>query len=117
LTKKIHSQPKTSVMKPPRSRPAAPPPAATAVQAATAWSRSRPSVKMVVMIESAAGAVVAAPRPWRARETTSISGETEKPQESEAVVKTASPATKVLLLPHRSDTLPDRSKKPAKNNT
>jgi hypothetical protein len=69
---------------------------------------------MVVMIESAAGAVVAAPG---RRETTSISGETERPQESEAAVKTASPATKVLLLPHRSATLPDRSKKPAKNNT
>jgi hypothetical protein len=104
-------------MKPPRSNPAAPPPAATAVQAATARSRSRPSAKMVVMIESAAGAVVAAPSPWKARETTIISLETERPQQREAAVKTASPTTKVLLLPHRSATLPAKSKKPAKNNT
>ena len=63
MTKKIHSHPSTSVIRPPRTNPAAPPPAATAVHNPIAKLRSRPSEKIVEMMERAAGATIAAPRP------------------------------------------------------
>jgi hypothetical protein len=61
--KKIQAHPRLSVMKPPRTSPAAPPPAATAVHTPMARFRSRPPGKVVEMMESAAGATMAAPRP------------------------------------------------------
>jgi hypothetical protein len=70
---------------------------------------------MVVMIASAAGAVVAAPSPWMARYYKHLRGDREAATKGSH--REDSPATKILLLPLRSATLPDRSKKPAKNKT
>ena len=50
--------------RPPRSTPAAAPKPPTAPQTPSAMFRSRPSAKVVIRIASAAGEIVAAPRPW-----------------------------------------------------
>ena len=57
---------------PPKSTPAAPPPAATALQTPSARARAVGSRKLVVRIVSVAGARTAPPSPWRARAVTSI---------------------------------------------
>ena len=67
LMKKIHSQLRRSVKMPPSSTPAAAPKPPTAPQTPRAMFRSRPSRKVVVRIDSAAGEMTAAPRPCRAR--------------------------------------------------
>ena len=63
LTKKIHSQPRYLVRTPPASTPTAAPEPPIAPQIPSALFRSAPSSKVVVMIESAAGVMIAAPRP------------------------------------------------------
>ena len=67
LTNRIQRQPSASVMMPPRSTPAAPPAPPIAPQMPTARLRSRPSLKVVVRIDSDAGAITAPPSPWIAR--------------------------------------------------
>ena len=67
LTQSTHSHPRPSVRMPPSSTPAAPAEPATAPQAPSALLRSAPSLKSVVTIESAAGEMIAAPRPCAAR--------------------------------------------------
>ena len=67
FTSSTHSQPRYSVSTPPSSTPAAPPAPATAPQTPRALLRSAPSAKVVVTIASAAGEMMAAPRPWSAR--------------------------------------------------
>ena len=67
LTKKIHDQLSASVSTPPSSTPAAAPKPPTAPQTPSAMLRSRPSVNVVERIESAAGEMMAAPRPCTAR--------------------------------------------------
>ena len=61
--KKIHSQLSRSVKIPPRRTPAAAPNMPTAPQTPSAMLRSRPSRKVVIRIERAAGEMTAAPRP------------------------------------------------------
>ena len=63
LTKKIHSQPRYFVSTPPASTPTAAPPPPIAPQIPSALFRSAPSSNVVMMIESAAGEMIAAPRP------------------------------------------------------
>src|SRR5437899_1427883 len=53
--KKTQRQESVSVSRPPSSSPTAPPPAAIALQIPSALVRSRPSEKVVITIESAAG--------------------------------------------------------------
>ena len=65
FTKKIHSQLSRSVRTPPSRTPATAPNAPTAPQAPSALLRSLPSANVVVRIESAAGVMIAAPRPWK----------------------------------------------------
>ena len=67
LTNSTHSQPAYWVRMPPSSTPAAPPEPATAPQTPSARLRSAPSAKVVVTSDSAAGEMIAAPRPWTAR--------------------------------------------------
>ncbi len=57
LTKKIHGHEKYWVSAPPRTRPIAAPPIAIAAQTPSALARSAPSLKVVEMIESAAGEI------------------------------------------------------------
>jgi hypothetical protein len=63
LTKKIHSQLSRSVRTPPSRTPATAPKAPTAPHAPSALLRSLPSAKVVIRIDSAAGEMIAAPRP------------------------------------------------------
>ena len=66
FTKKIIRQSANSVSSPPARTPIAAPAPPTAPQAASAFAFAWPW-KQVVMIESAAGESIAAPRPWPAR--------------------------------------------------
>lgn len=79
-----------------------------------ALARSVGSVKVVMMIESAAGAMIAPPNPCTARAATSNACEPASPQKSEASVKRASPTMNTRLRPKRSPALPPRSRKPPK---
>ena len=114
LTKKIHGHERNSTRSPPASRPAAAPPVAIAAQTPIALFRSGPSAKVVVMIESAAGEISAAPRPWSPRQRMSTVDESASPFSSEATVKTTMPARKTRLRPSRSPARPPRSRKPPK---
>ena len=63
LMKKTQRQESVSVRIPPSTNPAAPPPAAIALQTPSAFVRSLPSANVVVMMASAAGETSAAPSP------------------------------------------------------
>ena len=97
---------------PPSSRPKAPPPAAIALQTPSAFVRSSPSAKVVVMIESAAGETSAPPRPWSARAPTSQPSDVASPLSSEAAEKIATPARNSRRRPNRSPARPPSSRKP-----
>ena len=58
------------------------------------------------MIESVAGFISAAPTPWSTRAAISSSLESARPHQSEAIVKTAMPTTKISRRPYASATLP-----------
>ncbi len=76
---------------PPRSTPNAPPAPAMAPQMLSALFRSRPSSKVTVRMESAAGDRMAAPSPWTARAITSQPELVASPQKREATVNSATP--------------------------
>ena len=114
LTKKIHGHEKYSVSTPPRSRPIAAPPVAIPAQTPIAFVRCGPSGKVVVRIESAAGATKAAPRPCRPRPTISNSGVFANPFRSEATVKMTTPTRNTRLRPRMSPARPPSSRKPPK---
>ena len=78
--KKIHSQPKYFVSTPPASTPTAAPAPPSAPQIPSALLRSAPSSKVVMTIESAAGEMIAAPRPWTARAPIRTPSELARPQ-------------------------------------
>ena len=63
LMKKTQRHESVSVRIPPSTNPAAPPPAAIALQTPSAFVRSLPSANVVVMMASAAGETSAAPSP------------------------------------------------------
>ena len=58
------------------------------------------------MIESVAGFMSAAPAPWSTRAAISSSPESARPHQSEALVNTAMPMTKISRRPYASATLP-----------
>ena len=110
--KKIHDQASELVRKPPSRTPAAAPLPETAPQTPSATLRSRPSAKVVVRIDSAAGASSAPPRPWVARKVISEPADQAKPASSELTVKSATPAMKRRRRPSRSAMRPPSSRKP-----
>src|SRR5581483_7254449 len=112
LTKKIHSQPRYFVSTPPASTPTAAPPPPIAPQIPSALLRSAPSSNVVVMIDSAAGEMIAAPSPCTARAATRTPPAHARPHSSEASVKTATPTRKTRRRPSRSAALPPRRRKP-----
>ena len=112
LTKKIHSQPNALVRTPPSSAPAAAPLPAIPPQMPRARLRSRPSVKVVARMDSAAGESKAPPKPWTARNAISDPSDQARPHMSEAPVKTASPVMKIRRRPNRSARRPPSSRKP-----
>ena len=114
LTKKIHSQERASVSTPPSRTPAAAPKPPTAPQTPSAMFRCRPSANVVIRIASAAGEIVAAPRPWIARAPISEASDQASPQRSEPIVKTTSPIMKIRRRPRMSAVRPPSSRKPPK---
>ncbi len=97
---------------PPSSRPKAPPPAAIAPQTPSAFVRSGPSGKVVVMIESAAGETSAPPRPCRPRNAISWPELVARPLSRLATANTSVPAMKIFLRPTMSAARPPSSRKP-----
>ena len=85
LTKKIQFQLRRSVRTPPSSTPATAPNAPTPPHAPSAAFRSFPSAKVVIRIESAAGVMIAAPSPWKARAPIRGPSPQANPETSEAV--------------------------------
>lgn len=114
LTKKIHSQPAYSVRMPPSSSPTAPPAPAMEPHTASARLRSGPSRKVTVMIASAVGEMIAAPRPWMPRAMISTSCERASPHSGEAAVKTTNPTRNSRTRPSRSPSRPPSSRNPPK---
>jgi hypothetical protein len=112
LMKKIHSQPNPSVSGPPTSDAAVPPRPPTAPQTARALFRSASRVKVVSTSESAAGAMIAADRPWTARAAISTAGVHARPQASDDTTKTADPTMNSLRRPRRSAARPQSSSRP-----
>ena len=112
LTKKIHDQLRADVRMPPMSTPAAAPKPPTAPQTPKAMLRSLPSVKVVERIDSAAGVITAAPRPWNARAAISEASDQARPARSDEIVKTTMPIRKMRRRPSRSAARPPRSRNP-----
>src|SRR5205823_8458826 len=83
LMKKIQDQLIELVRTPPSNTPAAPPLPETAPQRPSARFRSRPSLKVVVRIESAAGERRPPPSPCSARKTMSEPSDHASPESSE----------------------------------
>ena len=88
--KKIQRQ-ESSVSMPPSSTPAAPPAPPIAPQMPTARLRAAPSAKVVVRIDSEAGAITAPPRPWTARAAISTPWLSANPPASEASANSTRP--------------------------
>ena len=116
LTKKIHSHESASVSTPPSRTPAAAPKPPTAPQTPRAMFRSRPSANVVIRIASAAGEIVAAPRPWIARAPISAVSDQARPQSSEPRAKMTSPAMKTRRRPSTSAVRPPSSRNPPKTS-
>ena len=114
LTQKIHSQPRYFVRIPPKRTPAAAPEPPSAPQIPSALFRSAPSRKVVVTIDSAAGEMIAAPRPCTARALIKTPELLAKPQTSEAIVKSVRPTRKIRLRPSRSAIRPPSKRNPPK---
>ena len=101
FTKKIHSQPRYLTRMPPKRTPAAAPEPPRAPQIPSALFRSAPSVKDVVTIESAAGEMIAAPRPWTARaviNTAALSAACESPAMPQASVRSTSRSCSAISI-------------------
>jgi hypothetical protein len=69
---------------------------------------------MVVTSDSAAGEMIAAPRPWTARAATSHTSDWARPPAREATENSTRPAMKTRRRPSRSARRPPRSRKPPK---
>ena len=111
---RIQRQLSASVSTPPSSAPEAPPIAPIAPHSPSARLRSAPSGKLVVRIESVAGATIAPPSPCAARAATSVSSFWARPPASEARANSASPPANTSRRPSRSAARPPSSRKPAK---
>src|SRR5438105_695197 len=91
LTKKIHDQPRYEVSAPPSNTPAAPPLPEAAPHTPSAMLRSRPSRKVVVRIESAAGERSAPLRPCSARKRINEPSDQARPESNELTPNNATP--------------------------
>src|SRR5215472_2484584 len=114
MAKKMLAQLKCSSSQPPTIGPSAMAIPALAPHRPMARARSARPVKTLVISESVAGKIMAAPSPITARAAMSWSGLVVKPPITLAVPKTASPASSIPLRPTRSDRAPDVSSKAAK---
>ena len=89
-----------------------PPPAMTNPNTPIAFVRSAASVKRVMISESATAETTAPPTPCTARAATSMPWLVDRPQTTEAAVKSAIPARNIRRCPNRSPRRPPRSRKP-----
>ena len=117
LTNSTQRQLRPLVRIPPSSTPAAPPAPATAPQIPRARLRSAPSANVTVMIDSAAGATIAAPRPWTARAAISQPSDWAIPPANEASENTTRPSMNMRRRPSRSATRPPSRRNPPKVST
>ncbi len=99
LTRKTQCQLSASVSTPPASTPIEPPPAITKPKKPIAFVRSAGSVNSVMISESATAETTAPPTPWTARAATSRPWLVASPHESDASVKSTSPARKRRRCP------------------
>jgi hypothetical protein len=100
------------VSTPPARTPTAAPEPPIAPQIPSALLRSAPSSKVVMMIERAAGEMIAAPRPWSARAAIRTFSDHARPHRKEARVNTATPTRKTRRRPNRSAARPPSNRKP-----
>ncbi len=97
---------------PPASTPTAAPEPPSAPQMPSALFRSGPSSNVVVMIDSAAGVMSAAPKPCTAREAISTPSDHARPQRNDATVKITTPISNTRRRPSRSAARPPSRRKP-----
>ena len=83
----------------------------TPAHRAMARARSDGSVKTLVRIDSVAGMMNAAPKPWMARVAMRVVGSDTIEQASDPRPKTTRPNRNVHLRPRRSPVLPAMSRK------
>ncbi len=112
LTKKIHSQPKFSVITPPISGPIATAPPTVAPQTPKAVARSLPWNSCPISASEVAN-MPAPPTPCRPRQRLSRVASSLIPQRNEATVKIAKPIVKTRRRPSRSPRLPAVSRNEA----
>ena len=112
FTNSTHRQPGPSVSTPPRNTPAADARAATPAQAPTAFGRSVPELNSVVSSDSAAGIIIAAPKPWAIREPTSAAELPANPPVNDEIANNVVPAIRIRRLPSRSAIRPPSSMNP-----
>jgi hypothetical protein len=80
----------------------------------SALLRSAPSAKVVIRIESAVGAMIAADTPWTTRAAISTPPDHASPHASEASRNSAVPAMNIRLRPRRSAERPPSKSRPPK---
>ena len=112
LTKKIHSQPRCSVITPPTSGPIATAPPIVAPQTPNAVARSLPWNSWPISASEVAN-IPAPPTPCRPRARFSRVGSPAIPQRNEAKVKIANPIVKTRRRPSRSPSEPAVSRNEA----
>ncbi len=115
LMKKIDCQLTFSTRKPPSTGPIASASAETPAQVPIARPRSAAG-KALVMIDSVAGIIRAAPAPWTARQATSQVSSGEKPIAALAPAKMPTPARNTLRRPKRSPRRPPVTSSTAKES-
>jgi hypothetical protein len=97
------------VMRPPTTSPREKPLAPNVVKMDSALLRSRPSAKLVVMMEKPVGAVKAAARPFTNRVAMRMAGSSTSPPRRDAAAKTDRAMRKIRRRPRRSASRPPRS--------
>ncbi len=117
LTNSTQRQLRPLVRIPPSSTPAAPPAPATAPQMPSARLRSAPSANVTVMIDSAAGETIAAPRPCTARAAINHPSDWAIPPANEASENTTKPSMNMRRRPRRSAIRPPSRRNPPKVST
>ena len=111
LTKNTHRQPKSWVSSPPKNSPTAEASPLIPAHTPSALCRSE-SWKVVVRMDSAAGDIIAAPKPWASRAPTSSPWLSANPQASEEAANSAVPAISSRRRPSRSPARPPSSRNP-----
>ena len=114
IAMKMLAQLKCSSSQPPTIGPSAMAIPALAPHRPMARARSARPVKTLVISESVAGKIIAAPSPITDRDGDELRGAGGEAAATLATPKTASPASSIPLRPIRSDRLPEVSSRAAK---